>query len=68
MASPESVLVLPNVFIDGVVGIDDEFAGDIPPGAIKSPGTVYESGKADSAIIKMNNGTCEWVGWARRCA
>lgn len=70
MASPESVLVLPNVFIDGVVEIVESSSAvtAIPEGAIRHSGTVYENGSVDSPIITMNSGTCEWVGRARRCA
>lgn len=58
MNNPESVLVLPSVFIDGVVSIDVIDAGDVT-GEIRdsaATGTVYASGGADAAIVKMNNG------------
>ena len=63
MNNPESVLVLPSVFIDGVVSIT-EYTGDDLTEAIRAAaggddaimGTVYASGAADAPIVKMNNG------------
>ena len=58
MNNPESVLVLPSVFIDGVVSIDviaeNDVTGEIRGSA--ATGTVYASGAADATIVKMNNG------------
>jgi hypothetical protein len=54
MESPESVLVLPNVFIDGVASI--EMVSKAPEGVAASKGTLYKKEGGSISIVRMNDG------------